>query len=76
MALPVPGDPVAARRAGSQATKAAQVVRPRRDRNVHVAKRFHAMFPRSELFLLPTARHYVQVDEPEEVARLILSMPN
>ena len=34
------------------------------------------MFPHSELFLLPTARHYVQVDEPEEVARLILSMPN
>jgi pimeloyl-ACP methyl ester carboxylesterase len=43
--------------------------------NVHVARRFHALFPRSELFLLPTARHYVQVDEPGQVARLILSLP-
>ncbi len=43
--------------------------------NVHVARRFHALFPRSEMFLLPTARHYVQVDEPEQVAQLILSLP-
>ena len=43
--------------------------------NVRVAKRFQALFPRSELFLLPTARHYVQVDEPEQVARLILTLP-
>ena len=43
--------------------------------NVRVARRFHELFPRSELFLLPTARHYVQVDEPEEVARLILMLP-
>jgi haloalkane dehalogenase len=44
--------------------------------NADVARRFHALFPRSELFLLPTARHYVQVDEPEQVARLILALPH
>jgi pimeloyl-ACP methyl ester carboxylesterase len=44
--------------------------------NVRVARRFHELFPDSELFLLPTARHYVQVDEPAEVARLILELPN
>lgn len=43
--------------------------------NVRVARRFHALFRDSELFLLPTARHYVQVDEPAEVARLILALP-
>jgi haloalkane dehalogenase len=37
--------------------------------NSGVARRFH------ELFLLPGARHYVQVDEPAEVAGLILSTP-
>jgi len=44
--------------------------------NVRVARRFHELFPNSELFLLPTARHYVQVDEPAEVARLILELPS
>jgi len=39
--------------------------------NARVARRFHALFPSSELFLLPHARHYVQVDEPEEVAPLV-----
>lgn len=43
--------------------------------NSGVARKFHDLFPASELFLLPGARHYVQVDEPEEVARLILSAP-
>jgi haloalkane dehalogenase len=43
--------------------------------NVRVARRFGELFPNSELFLIPTARHYVQVDEPEEVARLILELP-
>jgi haloalkane dehalogenase len=43
--------------------------------NGGVAKRFHELFPTSELFLLPGARHYVQIDEPQEVARLILSTP-
>jgi haloalkane dehalogenase len=43
--------------------------------NAGVARRFHDVFPNSELFLLPTARHFPQLDEPEEVARLILSTP-
>ena len=43
--------------------------------NVRVARSFHRQFPGSELFLLPNARHYVQVDEPQEVARLILTLP-
>ncbi len=43
--------------------------------NARVARGFHALFPNSELFLLAGARHYVQVDEPEEVARLILGAP-
>ncbi len=43
--------------------------------NVGVARYFHDLFPNSELFLLPTARHFPQLDEPEEVARLILSTP-
>ena len=43
--------------------------------NANVARRFQDLFPRSELFLLPTARHFPQLDEPEEVAHLILSTP-
>ncbi len=43
--------------------------------NRNVAQRFQELFPTSDLFLLPGARHYVQVDEPEEVAQLILSVP-
>jgi pimeloyl-ACP methyl ester carboxylesterase len=43
--------------------------------NRRVAERFHQLLPTSELFLLPTARHFVQMDEPQEVARLILTMP-
>ena len=43
--------------------------------NKGVAQRFHELFPTSDLFLLPGARHFVQMDEPEEVARLILSTP-
>ena len=43
--------------------------------NRGVAQRFHELFPTSDLFLLPSARHFVQMDEPEEVARLILSAP-
>ena len=33
------------------------------------------IFQGSELFLLPGAQHFVQLDEPEQVARLILAMP-
>jgi haloalkane dehalogenase len=43
--------------------------------NADVARHFHRLFPNSELFLLPEARHFPQLDEPEEVARLILSAP-
>jgi haloalkane dehalogenase len=41
--------------------------------NRRVAKRLHRLFPTSDLYLLPTARHYVQVDEPQRVADLISS---
>jgi pimeloyl-ACP methyl ester carboxylesterase len=40
-----------------------------------VARRFHELFPTSELFLVPGARHYVQIDESEQVAQLLLSTP-
>jgi haloalkane dehalogenase len=43
--------------------------------NKGVAQRFHELFPTSDFFILPSARHFVQMDEPEEVARLILSTP-
>ena len=42
--------------------------------NAGVARRFHELFSGSELFLVPGARHFVQMDEPAQVARLILSM--
>jgi haloalkane dehalogenase len=42
--------------------------------NSRVARRLHELLPTSELFLLPGARHYVQMDEPEQVGRLILSL--
>jgi pimeloyl-ACP methyl ester carboxylesterase len=44
--------------------------------NQGVAKTFHEFFPESELFLIPGARHFVQMDEPEQVAGLILTMPS
>ena len=40
--------------------------------NARVARRFHQLFPASELVLVPGARHYVQMDAPGEVARQIL----
>ena len=43
--------------------------------NKGVAHKFHELFRRSELYILPSARHFVQMDEPQEVARLILSTP-
>ena len=43
--------------------------------NAGMARHFHDLFPNSELFLLPTARHFPQLDEPEEVAHLILQAP-
>jgi haloalkane dehalogenase len=52
-----------------------QVIFGARDRylNPGVARRFAALFPGSELHLLPDAGHYVQVDEPERVAALLLT---
>ena len=43
--------------------------------NKGVAQKFNELFPTSDLFLLPGARHFVQMDEPMEVATLILSTP-
>ena len=43
--------------------------------NSGVALTFHEFLPGSELYLIPSARHFVQLDEPEQVARLILAMP-
>jgi pimeloyl-ACP methyl ester carboxylesterase len=43
--------------------------------NSGVARTFHELLPASELFLIPGAQHFVQLDEPEQVARLILEMP-
>jgi pimeloyl-ACP methyl ester carboxylesterase len=40
--------------------------------NPRVALQFAALFPNSELHLVDRAGHYVQVDEPERVADLIL----
>jgi pimeloyl-ACP methyl ester carboxylesterase len=42
--------------------------------NRRVAWRLHRLFPTSDLHLLATARHYVQVDEPDDVAQLITSL--
>jgi len=46
-----------------------------RSLNSGVARTFHELLPESELFLIPGAQHFVQLDEPERVAELILSMP-
>jgi pimeloyl-ACP methyl ester carboxylesterase len=43
--------------------------------NSGVARTFHEYLPESELFLLSGAQHFVQLDEPQQVARLILAMP-
>ena len=43
--------------------------------NAGVARRFHELFLTSDLFLLSNARHFVQIDEPEKVAQLLLSTP-
>ena len=37
-----------------------------------VARNFAALFPHSELHLLDCAGHYVQVDQPQRVADLIV----
>src|SRR5262245_18329126 len=42
--------------------------------NRGLARRFHKLFPTSDLCLLADARHYVQVDRPQQVANLILGL--
>jgi len=42
--------------------------------NQGVAEHFHEVFPTSELFLLHKG-HWPQIDGPEEVAHLLLSVP-
>ena len=41
--------------------------------NPSVARGFQKLFPSAELFLLPTVKHFPQLDEPERVAQLLLS---
>lgn len=50
-----------------------QVIFGARDRylNPQVARNFAALFPHSELHLLDRSGHYVQVDQPQQVADLI-----
>jgi haloalkane dehalogenase len=57
-------------------TRPVRIVFGDRDRylNSGVARTLHEQFPTSDLFLLP-ARHYVQVDKPAQVAKLIRSVP-
>jgi haloalkane dehalogenase len=43
--------------------------------NKGVAQAFRELLPTSDLHLVPGARHFVQMDEPEKVAQLILSAP-
>jgi pimeloyl-ACP methyl ester carboxylesterase len=43
--------------------------------NSGVARNFHEFLTGSELFLISGAGHFVQMGEPEQVARLILAMP-
>jgi haloalkane dehalogenase len=40
--------------------------------NPRVARQFAALFPNSQLHLLDGAGHFVQVDQPQQVAALIL----
>ncbi|HKB16755.1 MAG TPA: alpha/beta fold hydrolase, partial [Planctomycetota bacterium] len=42
--------------------------------NSGVARKFHELFPESELSLVPGAGHFVQMDEPGRVAQSILAI--
>lgn len=44
-----------------------------RSLNPRVARRFAELFPRADLHLLRNASHFVQVDQPERTAELVLS---
>ncbi len=54
-------------------TRPVRVIFGARDRylNTRVAREFATLFPYADLYLLPHAGHYVQVDEPKRVAALI-----
>jgi haloalkane dehalogenase len=56
-------------------TPPVKVIFGARDRylNPRVARNFSALFPHSELYLLGGAGHYVQVDQPDQVADLIMA---
>lgn len=43
--------------------------------NAGVAEDFHRLFPHAELYLVPEARHFVQIDQPERVAAILRSFP-
>lgn len=43
--------------------------------NAGVAREFHRLLPRSELFLIKNAGHFVQVDKPRELAKLLNDFP-
>ncbi len=43
--------------------------------NAGVAKEFHKLFPHSELYLVEDAGHFVQIDKPVQVARLMADFP-
>jgi len=57
-----------------QFTPPVRIVFGAKDRylNPRVARRFAELFPHSDLHLLPDAGHYLQVDQPHEVADLLL----
>lgn len=40
--------------------------------NQGVAKEFDKLFPNSELHLIENAYHFVQMDEPKQIAKLII----
>ena len=42
--------------------------------NVHVARQFHAMIPGSTLNIIQNASHYVQVDQPQEIAEILVHL--
>jgi haloalkane dehalogenase len=45
------------------------------DLNTGIARSLHDAVPASELFVLPDARHNLQIDEPQRVAELLLTIP-
>jgi len=55
-----------------------RVVFGARDRylNPRVARNFAALFPHGELHLIDGAGHYVQVDQPQQVADLVAGGPD